>query len=138
MATQAIRLPEERAEQARQIAALQNTTIADLVGRLISDEAKRVGVGLGNIDVANLEDGTIHCDYGAGVHIWTREQTLDVADAIEKALAKRGSMLDIDASIEVVRVGMSVRLRHFQTGYEGTFAPSVAHDLVALLRRHAN
>ncbi len=140
MATAAIRLPEERAEQARQLAAHKGVTVADLVGGLITDEIKRLGlgheIGLGDIDIANLEDGTIHLDYGAGVHIWTPEQTLGIAQAIENALARKGSTLDVDAEIEVARVGVSVRLKNLNTSHERTFASSVARELVALLRDH--
>lgn len=141
MATAAIRLPEERAEQARQLAAHKGVTVADLVGGLITDEIKRLGlghqIGLGDIDIANLEDGTIHLDYGAGVHIWSREQALEIAKAIEDALARKGSTLDVAAEIEVARVGVAVRLKNIGTGHERTFAPSIGRELVALLRRHA-
>lgn len=141
MATAAIRLPEERAEQARQLAAHKGVTVADLVGTLITDEIKRLGlghqIGLGDIDIANLEDGTIHLDYGAGVHIWSREQALDIAQSIENALARKGGKLDVDAEIEVARVGVSVRLKNLNTSHERTFASSVACELVALLRHHA-
>ncbi|MDR5009442.1 hypothetical protein RGK87_10500 [Agrobacterium fabacearum] len=141
MATAAIRLPEERAEQARQLAAHKGVTVADLVGGLITDEIKRLGlghqIGLGDIDIANLEDGKIHFDFGAGVHIWTPEQTLDIAQAIENALARKGSTLDVDAEIEVARVGVSVRLKNLSTGRERTFASSVARELVALLRHYS-
>ncbi|CUX42448.1 MULTISPECIES: hypothetical protein [Agrobacterium] len=140
MATAAIRLPEERAEQARQLAAHKGVNLADLVGGLIVDEIKRLGlgqqIGLGNIDIATLEDGKIHFDFGAGVHIWSREQALDIAKAIENALARKGGKLDVDAEIEVARVGVSVRLKNIGTGHERTFAPSIGRELVALLRRH--
>ena len=140
MATAAIRLPEERAEQARQLAAHKNVNLADLIGGLIVDEIKRLGlgqqIGLGNIDIATLEDGTIHLDYGAGNHIWSREQALEIAKAIEDALARKGSTLDVAAEIEVARVGVAVRLKNIGTGHERTFASSVARELVALLRDH--
>lgn len=141
MATAAIRLPEERAEQARQLAAHKGVTVADLVGTLITDEIKRLGlgqqIGLGDIDIAELEDGTIHLDYGAGNHIWSKGQATDIALAIENALARKGGALNMDAEIEVARVGVSVRLKNLNTGHERTFASSVARELVALLRHHA-
>lgn len=141
MATAAIRLPEERAEQARQLAAHKGVNLADLVGGLITDEIKRLGlgqqIGLGNIEIINLEDSTVGVDYGAGKHTWSRQQTLDVAKAIEDALARKGGMLDVAAEIEVARVGVSVRLKNINTGHERTFASSVARELVALLRHHA-
>ena len=137
MATQAIRLPEERAEQARQLAALHGITVSDLVGSMIAAEARRAGLGLGNIDIADLEDGTVHFDCGAGVHIWTRAQTAEVAQAIERVLDKNAGLFDLDARVEVVRVGLAVRLRNLDTGGERTFAASVARDLVARLRHHA-
>lgn len=141
MATAAIRLPEERAEQARQLAAHKGVSVADLVGTLITDEIKRLGlgqqIGLGDIDIADLEDGTIHLDYGAGNHIWSKGQATDIALAIENALARKGGALNMDAEIEVARVGVSVRLKNLNTGHERTFASSVARELVALLRHHA-
>ncbi len=141
MATAAIRLPEERAEQARQLAAHKGVTVADLVGTLITDEIQRLGlgkqIGLGDIDIADLEDGNIHFDYGAGVHIWSKEQATDIALAIENALARKGGKLDLDAEIEVARVGVSVRLKNLNSNHERTFASSVARELVALLRHHA-
>lgn len=141
MATAAIRLPEERAEQARQLAAHKGVTVADLIGTLITDEIKRLGlgqqIGLGDIDIAELEDGTIHLDYGAGNHIWSKGQAADIALAIENALARKGGALNMDAEIEVARVGVSVRLKNLNTGHERTFASSVARELVVLLRHHA-
>ncbi|GAK71142.1 hypothetical protein RRU01S_15_00670 [Agrobacterium rubi TR3 = NBRC 13261] len=142
MATAAIRLPEERAEQARKLAAHKGITVADLVGDLITSEIKRLGlglqIGLGSIDIADLENGQVHLDYGAGVHMWTKAQTLDVAQAIENALARKGGVLNMDAEIELGRVGVSVRLKNLNTNHERTLASSVAKELVALLRHHAN
>lgn len=140
MATAAIRLPEERAEQARKLAAHKGVTVADLVGSLVTDEIKRLGlglhIGLGSIEVFKLEDGNIGVDYCAGVQAWTSNVASNVADAIENAISRKGSTLDLDAGIEVSRVGVSIKLKNIATKYERTLASSVAKDFVALLRHH--
>lgn len=142
MATAAIRLPIERVEQARKLAAHYDTTMSDLIGRFITADIKRLGlgeeIGIGDIEVITLEDDTIHLEYRAGVHIWTKEETLRIAQTIEDVIKRElTGCFDVDAGIEVARVGLGVKLRNIATGYERVIAIVIARELVALMRHHA-
>lgn len=141
MATSAIRLPIERVEQARKLAAHYGTTMSDLIGRFITDDIKRLGLGLkigiGDIEVITLEDDTIHFECGAGIHIWTKQQASEVAQIIEDVIDRKiTGLFDVDAGIEVARVGLGVKLRNIDTGYERVIAIVIARELVSLMRHH--
>lgn len=139
-----IRLPSERADQLRLLAASQGVPITTLLNRLITAEIERLGlaeeIGLGSdINVDPLEDGTVGvCGRDLATFIWTKPVALGVADAIERVTNKKGATLDIDAGLQIDRVGTSVRLKSIEADCERTFAPSVALDLAAIIRSAAS
>ena len=144
MATDAIRLPIERTDQIRALAAHFRLTIGDVIANLVKDEIKRLGlsetIGLGStVDIARLEDGSVHFSAAdVGTFHWAPAVAMGVSEAIDLALARKGSTLDLDAGVEIARVGTSVRLRSIETREERAFAPNVAQDLADLIRSAAN
>lgn len=144
MATDAIRLPIERTDQIRALATHFGLTIGDLIANLVKNEINRLGlsakIGLGaTVDIAPLEDGTVHVDIAdVGLFQWAPTVATGVSDAIDVALARKGSTLDVDAGVEISRVGTSIKLRNIETREERAFAPNVAQDLADLIRSAAN
>lgn len=139
MSTDLIRLPSERTDQLRQLAEHKGVSVADLIGQLVTTEINRLGlnqkIGLGKtVDFAILENGLFHADFGLGVMHWNASTLLGVANAIENAYDRKGGALDMDAGIEVTRVGTAIKIKSVETGSERTFAPSIAKELVALIR----
>lgn len=140
MSTELIRIPGERADQLRRLAEHKGGSVADLIGQLIAAEVKRLGlgpqIGLGStVDIAELENGQVHFSAAdLGTFIWSKEATAAVAGAIDNALGRKGGALDLDAGLEIARVGTSIKIRNIETDEARSFAPSIAKELAALLR----
>ncbi|WP_265519487.1 hypothetical protein [Nitratireductor luteus] len=142
MSTTLLRIPTERADQLKAVAAHKSVSVSDLIGELVTVEAKRLaitdslGIG-GSADASKLEDGTIALSAARlGNFQWKVAVATFVAETIE-ALANRkkaSNVFDVDAGVEIARVGPSIRLRNIHTGEARTFAPSVALDLARLIR----
>jgi len=140
LSTRLIRLPIERADQLNQLATHKGLSVSDLIGQLVTAEINRLGIthqiGLGSsVDCTMLEDGRVHFSAAnIGTFQWSAEAVAGIVTAIEAALKRSGGTLDVDAGIEIGRVGTSIRLQNIETGEARTFAPSVAVELVNMLR----
>ncbi|MFS2326424.1 hypothetical protein U2P60_13580 [Brucella sp. H1_1004] len=139
MASAAIRLPFEKVEQARQLAAHHNVTISALISRMITDEIKSLGledrIGINRIRVKTFPNGTFEFDCGIGLLIWTSEQALDVAHSIERSADGVNDRFNVDSGLSVSRVGLGIRLFNMNTGEERMLAPMIAKELAEMLRR---
>ena len=140
MSTSLIRLPSERADQLRLLADHMKMSMADVVAKLVTEQMKALGIwhfGLGaTLDTSVREDGKIafNCE-NVGSFVWDKSVATNVSDTIlALAEGKLGGNFDLDAGLELHRVGTSVRLTNIETRASRTFAPSVAIDIAILLR----
>ena len=146
MATELIRIPSERADQLRALAAHKQTTMSALIGGIIDGELDRLGltraIGLGKpVDIAELEDGTIHFSYGnLGTFNWSRTVVADVADTLREMTdpGRVAANLNVDASLEIRRKGNGVILKHIENGNTVALATPVAAALGKVLASYAN
>lgn len=139
MASAAIRIPAEKHEQARKLAAHHNVTISALISRMITDEIKSLGledkIGINRIRVKTFQNGTFEFDCGVGPLIWTSEQMLDVAYSMERSADGVNDRFNVDSGLSVSRVGLGIRLFNMNTGEERMLAPMIAKELAEMLRR---
>lgn len=136
-----IKIPDERAEQLKAIAAVQNLTVTDLIGQFVNAQIKAG-------KIPDTTPGFVVTKNGKQVEIAAeRRVSLSAADALhaaewlEKLIGGRGAMLDMDApeQIEIARVGTGVKITigSGAKAFEKVFAPSVARDVARQLRNAA-
>lgn len=143
MSSTTIRLASERVDQLRAIANHRDLSPNDLLGELLDAEARRLGIADqvslgGTADACKLEDGRIALSAaGLGNLDWSPEVAEDVARVLDDMASggRTEGILNLDAHLEIARIGPGIRLRNLETGEKRSFSPSVARDLARLIRQ---